>query len=217
MAQLPDGFMCRRPPLSVETNIDLLGDEQTAASTLNLSCFRTAPSARLSNLPFENDGALQARRSLTAALVIEPVAKPTKCRSDVTFFIGCSMWFVDSPEPGIIGTASLRGLSGLRSGRRRWGACGPSHGMCHIYPGSGGGASDPRPVQAHDDAPGKSNHAQLRSSTSTTCAVHFLGSAHAGHRHVARRGFWRKKAASGPSARRSTKIYRAAVGLCSGA
>ena len=45
-----------------------------------------------------------------------------QCRSDVPILLACSMWFGNSPDHGIIGTASHGNLEGLRSGRQRWGA-----------------------------------------------------------------------------------------------
>jgi len=43
-----------------------------------------------------------------------------QCSSDVPISLACSMWFGNSPDHGIIGTASLGDLEGLRSGRQRW-------------------------------------------------------------------------------------------------
>lgn len=42
-----------------------------------------------------------------------------QCRSDVPISLACSMWFGNSPDHDIIGTASYGDLEGLRSGRRR--------------------------------------------------------------------------------------------------
>ena len=39
--------------------------------------------------------------------------------SDVPISLACSMWFGNSPDHGIIGTASLGDLESLRSGRQR--------------------------------------------------------------------------------------------------
>lgn len=41
------------------------------------------------------------------------------CNSDVPISLACSMWIGNSPDHDIIGTASLRDLEGLRSGRQR--------------------------------------------------------------------------------------------------
>ena len=43
-----------------------------------------------------------------------------QCRSDVPISLACSMWFDNSLDHGIIGTASLGDLEGLRSSRLRW-------------------------------------------------------------------------------------------------
>ena len=40
-----------------------------------------------------------------------------QCRSDVPISLACSMWFGNSPDDDIIGTASLGDLEDLRSGR----------------------------------------------------------------------------------------------------
>ena len=45
-----------------------------------------------------------------------------QCRPDVPISLACSMWFGNSPDQGIIGTASHGDLEGLRSGRQRWSA-----------------------------------------------------------------------------------------------
>ena len=44
------------------------------------------------------------------------------CNSDVPISLACSIWIGNSPGHGIIGTASLGDLEGLRSGRQRLGA-----------------------------------------------------------------------------------------------
>ena len=41
--------------------------------------------------------------------------------SDVPLSLACSIWIGNSPDHGIIGTASLADLEGLRSGRQRLG------------------------------------------------------------------------------------------------
>lgn len=40
-----------------------------------------------------------------------------QCNSEVPISLGCSIWNGNSPDHGIIGTASLGDLEGLRSGR----------------------------------------------------------------------------------------------------
>jgi len=42
-----------------------------------------------------------------------------QCNSDVPISLACSIWFSNSPDHDIIGTASLEDLEGLRSGRQR--------------------------------------------------------------------------------------------------
>ena len=42
-----------------------------------------------------------------------------QCSSDVPISLACSIWIGNSPDHGIIGTASLGDLDGLRSGRQR--------------------------------------------------------------------------------------------------
>jgi hypothetical protein len=42
-----------------------------------------------------------------------------QCNSDVPISLACSIWIGISPDHGIIGTASLGDLEGLRSGRQR--------------------------------------------------------------------------------------------------
>lgn len=44
-----------------------------------------------------------------------------KCNSDVPISLACSIWIGNRPDHGIIGTASLGDLEGLRSGRQRFG------------------------------------------------------------------------------------------------
>ena len=42
-----------------------------------------------------------------------------QCNSDVPISLACSIWIGNSPDHGIIGTASLGDLEGLRSGRQQ--------------------------------------------------------------------------------------------------
>ena len=42
-----------------------------------------------------------------------------QCNSDVPISLACSIWFGNSPDHDIIGTASLEDLEDLRSGRQR--------------------------------------------------------------------------------------------------
>lgn len=42
-----------------------------------------------------------------------------QCRSNVPISLACSIWFGNSPDHDMIGTASLEDLEGLRSGRQR--------------------------------------------------------------------------------------------------
>jgi len=42
-----------------------------------------------------------------------------QCNSDVPISLACSIWIGNSPDHGIIGTASLGDLDGPRSGRQR--------------------------------------------------------------------------------------------------
>ena len=57
-----------------------------------------------------------------------------QCNSDVPISLACSIWIGSSPDHGIIGTASLGDLEGLRSGTQRLGTLVVS--KCHIPEGS---------------------------------------------------------------------------------